>query len=130
VEADGVRKRWLIRGSLVAAAIVLAFVVYYVTGGLDVAVVNEGQSPMRAVVVNVTGKAYPLGDIPAGSTRTVRVEPTAPSHVEMEFRDAQDRQVRLNAGGSFEPGHRGTVTVHVKDGTIVRVEGLPTPGGR
>jgi hypothetical protein len=48
----------------------------------------------------------------------------------MEFRDAQDRQVRLNAGGTFEPGARATVTVHVKDGVIVKVEGLPVPGGR
>jgi hypothetical protein len=129
-EEGDVRKRWLIRGGLLAAALLLGLVVYHVTGGLDVAVVNEGQSPMRALVVQVTGKSYPLGDIPAGSTRTIRVEPAGKSGVEMEFHDAEDRLIRLSAGGSFEPGYRGTVTVHVKDGAVVKVEGLPASGGR
>ena len=124
------RKRWLIRGALIAAAVVLGFGVYYFTSGLDVAVVNEGASPMRGVVVHVTGKVYPLGDIPAGGKRSVRVEPVGTSNIEMEFRDAGDRQVRLNVNGNFGPGSRGSITVHLKDGAIVKVEGLPGAGGR
>jgi hypothetical protein len=124
------RKRWLIRAGIVVAAVALAFVIYRTTASLNVTVANEGTSPMTAVVVRVADQSYPLGDIPPGGSRSVRVDPAAPSHLEMDFAAALGRQVRLNVGGSLQPGSRGTITVHVKDGSIVKVEGIPPSGTR
>ena len=119
------RKRWLIRTGIVVVAVALAFAVYRLTASLNVTVANEGASRMTAVVVHVADRSYPLGDIPPGGSRTVRAAPAAPGHLTMEFSAPEGRQVRLNVGGSLDPGARGTITVHVKDGNIVKVEGLP-----
>lgn len=64
---------------------------------------------MRSVVLYVTGNSHTIGDIPIGECRTTIVEPTADSNLEIEFTDDELGKVRVNAGGYFEPGYRGTV---------------------
>ena len=70
----------------------------------------------------VTGTSYNLGDIPPGATAHATVHPTGESHLEIEFTDADEQAKRLDAGGYFEPGYRGTIDISIKDGVIQKNE--------
>jgi len=50
------------------------------------------------------------------------VHPTGESHLEIEFTDADGQAKRLDAGGYFEPGYRGTIDISIKDGVIQKNE--------
>ncbi len=65
---------------------------------------------------------YDLGDIAPGESATARVNPTGESELEVEFRDTDDQTHRLNAGGYFESGYRGSIRVEIKDGVIDKNE--------
>jgi len=43
---------------------------------------------------------------------------TGESHLEIQFTDGDGQDKRLDAGGYFEPGYRGTINVSIKDGVI------------
>jgi hypothetical protein len=91
----------------------------YLWPGIHVTIQNTGSAPMRSVVLHVTGRSYSLGDIPAGASATATVKATGESGLEIEFTDPNGKVQRLDAGGYFESGYRGTIHVSIKDGTIV-----------
>ena len=97
-------------------------VVYQFRSGIRVTVKNTGAAPLRSVVLHVTGASYNLGDIAPGDSATARVQPTSESDLEIEFADAEGQPQRLNAGGYFESGYRGTIRVTIKDGVINKNE--------
>jgi len=66
----------------------------------------------------VTGASCNLGDIAPGATADAMVHPTSESHLEIQFTDGDGQDKRLDAGGYFEPGYRGTINVSIKDGVI------------
>lgn len=83
---------------------------------------NTGASPLKSVVLHVTGESYDIGDIAPGETATARVIPTGESELEVEFKDTDGQTQRLNAGGYFESGYRGSIRVEIKDGQIDKFE--------
>jgi hypothetical protein len=87
-------------------------------GGIQVTIQNTGNQPLRAVRLHVTGATYDLGDIAAGKTAEAIVRATSESGLEIEFTDTNGRNNRLNAGGYFESGYRGTIRVSIKDDVI------------
>jgi hypothetical protein len=87
-------------------------------GGIRVTIQNRGSRRLGSVMVHVTGESYGLGDIAAGGTGEAAVRVAGESHLEIEFVDADGKPKRLNAGGHFEPGCRGTIQVSIKDGVI------------
>ena len=109
---------------LVTVVVLLAGWVRYafVVHGIHVSVTNTGQDVLRDVTVHVTGRSYPLGDLSPFTSHACEVSPASESHVELELTDAQDRRVRLNAGGYFEPGYRGTMEIQVRDGKVIGVK--------
>jgi hypothetical protein len=42
--------------------------------------------------------------------------------LEIEFTDSDGQPQRLDAGGYFEPGYRGTIDISIKDGVIEKNE--------
>jgi len=50
------------------------------------------------------------------------VHTTGESHLEIEFTDPDGPPHRLDAGGYFEPGYRGTIDISIKDGVIEKNE--------
>ena len=46
------------------------------------------------------------------------VKCTGDSHLEIEFQDNEGQTIRLDAGGFFQPGYRGTIRLSIKDGEI------------
>ncbi len=77
-----------------------------------------GRQPLRSVVLFVTGNSYSLGELPSGSTAEATVKCTGDSHLEIEFIDDVGETKRLDAGGFFQPGCRGTIRVSIRDGMI------------
>jgi len=87
-------------------------------GGILVTVTNSGNQPLSSVRLHVTGAGYDIGDITAGNTTETIVRATGESGLEIEIMDTNGRSKRLNAGGYFESGYRGTIRVSIKDGVI------------
>lgn len=100
------------------AAILMAVVALPLRSGIQVTVENSGTKPLKSVTLHVTGASYNLGDITPGASATARVKPTGESHLEIEFTDAGGEVRRLDAGGYFESGYRGTIRVSIKGGVI------------
>ena len=90
------------------------------TSGIDFTLRNRDAARLESVIVHTTGFTYPLGDVPAGASRTVRVQSTGESHIEVEH-GARPR-LRLVVETYFERGYSGTVTAEVRRDTVVRVE--------
>ena len=105
---------------LIVAGIAVVLVLF--RPGIQVTVENTGTTPLRSVVLHVTGASCDLGDIAPGATATARVRSTGESSLDIEFTDGHGNNQRLNAGGYFESGYRGTIRVEIKDGQIDKFE--------
>jgi hypothetical protein len=120
---DQKRPRWLAGIPICVLLVVLVVLVLFLfRSGIHVSIQNTGSQPLRSVVLFVTGTSYNLGDIPPGATAHATVHPTGESHLEIEFTDADGQAKRLDAGGYFEPGYRGTIDISIRDGVIQKNE--------
>jgi hypothetical protein len=116
------RKRgWVFCLAFAAIAVSGAYLWSKLHSGIEVSIANPGTT-MRSVVLHVTGRSYPVGDILPGKIAVATVQPTSESHLEIELTDAQGQRRRLNADVYFEPGYSGTVSVVIQDGKIVSSE--------
>lgn len=114
------RLPWWVVGGLACILLLLAAVLIFFQfrSGIHVAIHNAGSQPLNSVLLHVTGASYDLGDIASGETAEATVHPEGESHLEIEFIDAGGQANRLNAGGYFETGGRGTIDISIKDGVI------------
>jgi hypothetical protein len=120
------KKSGLVQKWLVAIAVIVLLLLYgtlRTRSGIQVTITNAGKAPIRSVELFVTGNSYPLGDIAPGASGKATVESTGDSHLEIELIDNDGQSKRLNAGGHFEPGYRGSIEVSIKDGVIEANEG-------
>jgi len=107
------RRTNVILGAGVIACIATVLVWLYLERGVLVTVRNSDARALRSVSVHVTGRAYVLGDLEPGATRSVRVNPTGESSVEIRFRDDSGKTKSLDAGGYIEAGYAGSMEVDV-----------------
>jgi hypothetical protein len=104
----------------VGVAVILVIGVLYlnVAPGVYVTVINHGPEALHAVTIQVTGRAYSLGDLAPGQSGRRKVLPTSESHADIEYTDAAGRRIRLEGGGYFEPGYRGELVFEIRDGKL------------
>jgi len=114
---------------LVVTAVVVGFgaIVVSTRGGVSVSVHDLGPDPLNQVVVHVTGRSYRLGDIAAGDSRRVTVNPTSESHVAVEFVDARGSRTLLTVDCYLEPGYKGSLDIQVKGNKLAGVQDRGTP---
>lgn len=93
---------------------------FCINWGLTVTVTNVGSGTLKSVRVHVTGNSYSLGDLAPGQSASVRVAPKGESSLEVEFVTSDGVSKRLNAGGYFESGYRGEITVDVDESRVVQ----------
>jgi hypothetical protein len=108
----------------VSAIVVLCIllIMQQVDSGIQITIKNTGSTPLRSVVLYVTGKEYPLDDVAPGASAHTTVNSTGISHLEIGFTDVGGDTKRLNAGGYFASDFRGTIGVSIKDGAIAEID--------
>src|SRR5688572_13679738 len=115
------RRRWAIA--------VIAFVVLAVpaslliwTPGVKAVVTNTGTTAMRNVRVEVTGRAYAIGDLQPGESRSVRVRPKGESHIVLRYVDPNGATQAVTVDCYFESGYSGSIAADVADGKVTRID--------
>ena len=95
---------------MLACVLGLALAIAQLRGpGVLFTLVNAGTEPLPRVTVHVTGRSYSLGAIGPGGSRSVKLNPTGESHIELGLPDAR----RLRIDCYFENGYRGTIRAEV-----------------
>lgn len=108
------------------AAIVVGFIGHHFwsSDGVTFVVKNVGNETIRSVVVYVTGKSYSIGDIEPGNSKSVLLNPTSESHVELTF----SGHSRLTIDCYFEHGYSGTLAAEITVEKVVTVKDSTVPG--
>jgi len=89
--------------------------------GIRLHVHNAGDQMLTTVVIHVTGNRYEVGDLAAGATRSLWIEATGESHVEIEHgRDGNRSRLRVDT--YFEAGYAGRLSVEVDADRILHVD--------
>ncbi len=106
--------------------IVLVFIGHYssTSDGVTFIAKNVGTESIRSVVVHVTGKSYLIGDIAPGASKSVVLNPTSESHVELTFAG----HPRLTIDCYFEKGYGGTLATELTVEKVVTVKDSTVPG--
>jgi hypothetical protein len=80
--------------------------------GVTIVLRNTDAAALTDVTIHVTGRDYPIGNLPAGATRRVLVDPTGESHIEISQVQAGGRG-RLPVSCYFEAGYSGSIEIDV-----------------
>jgi len=110
-----------LRLTIVAISIGLIMIivaVWILKDGVTVVIRNVGDDSMKSVIVHVTGNSYPIGDIDAGATKTVKVVTTGESDIVIEH----GNQEKLVVGAYFESSYRGKISIDVTSDHVVNVK--------
>lgn len=89
------------------------------SNGIKVTIKNISSNTIRGVVVHVTGNSYSIGDIPAGTLKTIKVVSKGESHIELEQKGVQKR---LIVDCYFEKGYRGEILIEITPDQVVDVK--------
>ena len=102
----------------VLTTVVVHFALRNATAGVDFTLTNSGSEVLHSVTVEVTGRSYALGDIPSGGSKTVKLNPTSESHIELLFPTGPG----LTIDCYFEPNYRGHITASIASREVVTVK--------
>jgi LEA14-like dessication related protein len=90
--------------------------------GVRVEITNRDSIAIQHVSVEVTGASYQIGDIPSGSSKSVKVRPRGESTVTIKYSDNSDKKHQVYIDTYIENGYSGYIKVQIKDGKILHVE--------
>lgn len=108
----------------VARALVTVYLVSRAdAAGVEFTLDNVGSETLHAVIVEVTGRSYNLGDVPPGSSNTVKLNATGASHIEVWFSNGY----RLTIDCYFEPAYSGSIKAKVTSQAVIAVENKVKP---
>lgn len=102
----------------ILALLAAFFIAAELSGGVTFTLTNVGTATLESVTVPVTGKSYSLGDLAPGSSKSIKVNPTGDSHIELVFADSR----RLTIDCYIQPAYRGTITAEVTPTRVVSVK--------
>jgi hypothetical protein len=112
----------VLAGALTVAAIGVAGVAWAVwPRGVTVVLRNADSTALTDVTIHVTGRDYPIGDVPPGSTRRVLVDPTSESHIEISQQLADGRG-RSPVDCYFEAGYSGEIDISVSRTSVAVID--------
>jgi len=114
------------RLAFVAMAFILFFFLVMLSVGstrtdLTISLRNQGDRPMRNVVVRMPDSSAVMGFLAAGSERSVRTRATRNAAVRIEFIDGRGRFRNLQTSVRLQPGEVGTVTIDLDHSRVHRV---------
>lgn len=115
--------------AVVAVATVIVFANRHPsTDGIDVAVVNRGPGPITDVEIQGLHHGYPLGKLAPGGSGSGRITTGGQSDIAVEFRDAEGKWHRVEAGMTFTRSDRGKVTIEIERNELAKVANQLEPG--
>lgn len=125
-EASATPSQTRYRLAFVAMAFLLFFFLVMVSVGstrtdLTIALRNQGDRPLRNVVVRMPDSAQVMGFLAAGGERSVRTRATRNAPVRIEFIDGRGRFRNLETSVRLQPGEVGTVTIDLDHSRVRRV---------
>ena len=100
------------------ALVTLFLVTSAEAAGVEFTLNNAGSEALHAVIVEVTGRSYNLGDVPPGSNKAVKLNATGDSHIELLFSNGH----RLRIDCYFEPAYGGSIKAKVTSQAVISVE--------
>ena len=119
------KKNWAIAvlALVIVYLVTRAFVTVFLetraeAAGVEFTVDNAGFEALRAVIVDVTGRSYKLGDLPVGSSKTVTLHATGDSHIELRFSNGR----HLTVDCYFEPAYTGRIKATITSQAVIAVE--------
>jgi hypothetical protein len=122
-------KKILVIAALALLATLALVIVPWVTGagspGVEFTLDNVGSEPLRAVIVEVTGRSYSLGDMAPGSSKTIKLKAKGDSHIELRLSNGR----RLTIDCYFEPAYTGSIRAKVTPQAVIAVDDkiIPKP---
>ena len=75
---------------------------------------------MKGLVVEVTGRSYELGDVPAGATKSCRVNPIGESSVEISYTQLDGTKKHHDINCYLESGYRGSIHAECNNGGLIQ----------
>jgi hypothetical protein len=121
------KRFWLIFAVTVAVAC-LAGIMWVIRQdtGLKTTLSYRGTQPISSLRLYVTGSAtersYLVGDLSPNQEASVLVRPITESHLEIEFVNSDGTWKRINAGGYYEQGYRGSCTIEFDSERVLSVQ--------
>jgi hypothetical protein len=106
--------------AIVVLSIVSIQVIRYFPS-IKVEVMNLGSSPMKDVAADFNDFKYPIGDIPAGATKSTRMRVHGDQSFEISYVDQNGQRKTLHFENYLQRGDFGKITLQVKNGKIVDV---------
>lgn len=116
------RRRWAIVAVIAVVVVAIPASLLIWTPGVKAVVTNTGTTAMRNVRVEVTGGAYPIGDLQPGEKRSVRVRPKGESHIVLRYADPDGATHAVDVDCYFESGYSGSIAADVADGKVTRID--------
>jgi len=101
--------------AVIAALVIVLFVWVALGKGVKVVVENISDGAITAVRVEVQGTEYPLDDLAAGESDSVKVKPTAETdRVRVRWKDANGKDRFARVAADIDPGNtHGTIIVRL-----------------
>lgn len=93
-----------------------------VFSGVRIEIINRDSLAMQDVSVEVTGASYQIGDIPSGSSKSVKVRSRGASAVMINYSDIAGEQHHVYIGTYIESGYFSHIKAQIKDGKILHIE--------
>lgn len=81
--------------------------------GILISITNNSDLSVSSIRVLYSGGAYKIPELRAGETVKSRINPTSESHLEMEFVDEQQRDIKIVIDTYFERDYSGSFSIFI-----------------
>jgi hypothetical protein len=89
--------------------------------GTNVILMNQSSDALHSVVVHVTGNSYSVGELEPDKAKSVKVNPTGESHIEIEHVGIDGTAKRLYADCYIEKGYGGSIEINMTADAITKL---------
>ncbi|MCP5048515.1 MAG: hypothetical protein GY940_15200 [bacterium] len=86
---------------------------FHCSSGVILSFTNNSGQTLRDLEIFYTGGSVSVEKSVPGSTETFKVNPTSESHIEIQFKDQNNKTYKGNVGVYFESGYSGTLDMEI-----------------
>ncbi len=120
------RRRVLLLVAIAVIGVVYGFI-WYTRPRSTVVLRNAGPNVLRAVMIHIGDRSYPVGDVRVKESASAKVHLGGKSRIGIAFTDPAGQGKQLAVDVFTAEGQANTVTVTVKDDQVDRIENSVKP---